>query len=536
MSSIIHIKGQFDLYQTITAFVPGHVRISRTDGQKIPYLRESKYAASNWKKFCDEVDSKLQAVNEAKRTLRLYGTIPVLGLIGTILFVIIYTAATNKQFLFRLGFGSIFTVFLAVTFTTAIIVLEYRMRLKCAKAWREVNYSCKRYSSNVIQFRLNHDKNETFAGPRHFIISRKYYISVLTPSDRSFEAAYPAPKRRKPLMTPIFEDEELKREHTPMISTGPVDVDSFITNPSSRSMEDSPEKDNDIDHVVLDLETMEPRLVPQDLQLRSMDQKKISGLTDLDTRGAEMPPRDEVGYIDATEEKNIVSKSTDLEVVEPESLPRDISMQNIETVKNTGAEATEQRPTSPGSHVQEMEVNNESTGTDNEEIDELDLVEELHPSTPSMVDLDDDSYYDDIENDGSDVDLGGSNPSLPGILKAANTKSPSGDLEILGIDSNAHETEFDAIYEEDEQDGIVNEIIEDEETMKVNRKQFVDKAFNADGFLPAGFLPVEQSSEPVSPLTLPKYKNRRVSWRSLGNAMAKQSQRRKQLNYHSKSF
>ena len=60
----------------------------------------------------------------------------------------------------------------------------------------------------------------------------------------------------------------------------------------------------------------------------------------------------------------------------------------------------------------------------------------------------------------------------------------------------------------------------------------VDNAFIEDGFLPKGFLPVEPPAAPSTPpmVKRPKYKNKRVSWDSLGQALSKQISRRKRFN------
>ncbi len=464
--SIVHIRGQFDLYQSMTAFVPGHVRISRKDGRKVTYLRHNKFASSNWKKFCDEVDSKLTAVNEAKQTLKKYGILPFLGLTGTLVFAVVYTAVTNSQFLFRPSLGSIFTIALAIYFTAVIIVLEYRMRLKCAKAWREVNYTCLRFSSNVLQFRLKHDKN---IGCLAKCSSRKYYIVVLMPSDAEFvKEKYPPPKTRKSLLTPVFESQDLNRVDTPMVSTGPVDVDSFITNPSDSELEMYEEDPENNANIITDMETMEPTS-KMNYSSEAMNDEAMN---------------DEA----MNDESN--ANGLHLEQMEPTSISREFSFTEGSESNNNTDEATE-------------EVDRDEN--------------QLQSKTSMIIDLDDDSHFDDDYDEENNFRPSSSDPYLSEVLKTPITQSA--DIDLLEMNSKESKSEFDTIYEDDN-DGDEN---------NDNKNGMVDEAFFSDGFLPDGFLPVEPAGS--SPLPIVKRplsdENKRVSWKSLGNAMTKQIQKRK---------
>jgi hypothetical protein len=212
-SAYVRIRGQFDIYHPLTACLPDEIKIKREDGMKVTYIRENAFASSNWIKYCDEVDASLRALNEAKKILRNYGLCPFIGLTGIFLFIIIFTSVSKSRFLFTMSPISTITIVTAVYCTVVLIILEYRMRIRCGRAWTEVKEICRRYSSNVVQYRLQHKRFD-----HDCMNSNKYYIVLHTAGGAGF-VRHPS---ESPVMETIAEGEE---------ENSNVNDDSFENNP-----------------------------------------------------------------------------------------------------------------------------------------------------------------------------------------------------------------------------------------------------------------------------------------------------------------
>ena len=156
--SMVQIKGQFNWHDILSTCSSEKVEVRRDDGLNVPYIRDDSYAQSHWNEFCDEVDSSLQALNDAKKTMKCYGPIPIVGLICDLIFVVTYTGVTASRFLFRVNAGSIAAGLVAIYCTATLIVLEYRIRLRCAIVWKEVTEICRTRSNNIAKYRLKHTK------------------------------------------------------------------------------------------------------------------------------------------------------------------------------------------------------------------------------------------------------------------------------------------------------------------------------------------------------------------------------------------
>lgn len=202
----VFIQGQFDVYNSLTACGRDKIKVFRPDGLKVPLVRDNPIVRNHWMRLCDEIDLSLRSVNEAKKILKYYGLLPVLGLLAALIFTIIYSGATQSRFLLSFNLGSVLVLLVAINCTIVLIALEYRLRVRCKKAWNEVRYICHRYSSNVVQYRLKHTK---FYG--NCLSSEKYFLEISTPGDPGFVEIGPTKRelpRSAPSMSAISEDEE----------------------------------------------------------------------------------------------------------------------------------------------------------------------------------------------------------------------------------------------------------------------------------------------------------------------------------------
>ena len=178
MAALIRIKGQFNIHNIFTTCSLEKVKIHRPDGLKLEYIKYNTFAFINWNQFCDEIDQSLVPIYQSKLHMKLFGFIPLVGLIGDFLFVLIYTAVSKSRFLISLNVPSFIAYAVAINCTIFVIYLEYRMKMKCAKAWAEVRTICNRYTGNVTQHRLKSSSG--------CCKSTTYYLEVHTPRDREF--------------------------------------------------------------------------------------------------------------------------------------------------------------------------------------------------------------------------------------------------------------------------------------------------------------------------------------------------------------
>jgi len=207
----VFIPGQFDLNCSITACVREEVRVYRADGLKVPLVRDKPVVRNNWMRLCDEIDYTLRRVNEAKRVMRNYGLLPVFGLLGVFIFILVYSSAKKSRFLLSFNLGSIMVLIIAINCVIILIVLEYRVRVRCKTAWNEVRYICHRYSSNVIQYRLKHKK---FYG--NYFSSEKYFLEISTPGDPGFVEVGPKRQqlpRRAPSNSELSQERDEENQH-----------------------------------------------------------------------------------------------------------------------------------------------------------------------------------------------------------------------------------------------------------------------------------------------------------------------------------
>ncbi len=180
--SRINIVGQFDRHNLHTAFSNDKVIIIREDGLEVEYIKKNNFALSNWYKFCDEIDESLEQIYVAKRLVKRYGLLPILVLLGDLIFVIVYTFVSNSRFLLYVNVASVCAFVVLIISALSLLVFDYIIRLGCTEAWQEVREICRRYSSNVVQYRL---KNEKFHS-RRFWSAKKFFIIVYLPGDRGF--------------------------------------------------------------------------------------------------------------------------------------------------------------------------------------------------------------------------------------------------------------------------------------------------------------------------------------------------------------
>jgi hypothetical protein len=180
--SRINIIGQFDRHNLHTAFSNDKVIIIREDGLEVEYIKKNDFALSNWYKFCDEIDESLQEIYVAKRKVKRYGLLPILVLFGDLIFVIVYSFVSSSRFLLYANVASISAFIVSIISALSLLVFDYRIRLRCTEAWQEVREICRRYSSNVVQYRL---KNEKF-NKRGYWSAKKFFIVVYLPGDRGF--------------------------------------------------------------------------------------------------------------------------------------------------------------------------------------------------------------------------------------------------------------------------------------------------------------------------------------------------------------